>query len=103
MTRCPSKKFGFVVIAFSSSALAFSGFVDDKALRQPEMRFGHVGIDLQRVLITRDRFRLVVFFLEQVAPNDECFRISRIGLGHQLQDIVGVVKVFGCRQRARDP
>src|SRR5262249_54622652 len=67
------------------------------------MRLRHLGIDFQRVLITRYRFGLVVFFGQQIAPRNECFRIPWIGFRDEFQKVVSVMKFFGGPQSTSNP
>ena len=67
-----------------------------------EMRFRHVGIDFQRILITGESFRLVVFLRKQVAPAHKGVRIARIALRGQFEDIVRIMKPLRRPQRAGD-
>src|SRR5207244_4443547 len=62
-----------------------------------------IGIDLQGILITRNRLGLIVFLGQQIAPCDESFGVARIALRDNLQDVVGVVEVLGLPESARNP
>ena len=74
-----------------------------ESLRHAQMRFGHIGIDLQSVLIARDGFRIVVFLRQQVAPCHKCFSVARVALGCDFQNIIGIVEVLGHPHGAGNP